>query len=165
MPQCSKDRGTELIMDLSKYLTEDRSIILEGRTKSAALDELMDSLDGSIDDVSRTELAKAVRKRESLMSTGIGLGIAVPHVRLEGLKHPKVAVGVGREGIEDYESIDGEPVRIIVMITAPRGRHDLYIKLLAKIVGLLKDRSIRSKISEASTPADIYATLTGRAAC
>jgi len=148
-------------MRLSDYLTVDRTMILKSDTKSAALDELIGVMAGCLEDVSREQLADAVNKRESLMSTGIGLGIAVPHVRLEGVSGAFVTVGVSREGIRDFESIDGVPVRIIVLIVAPQGRHDLYIKLLATVVGSLKESSLRTRIIEAKTPSEIYTTLTG----
>jgi PTS system nitrogen regulatory IIA component len=148
-------------MRLSDYLTRDRTMILKSDTKSAVLDELIAALEGSLEGVSREQLADAVNKREALMSTGIGLGIAVPHVRMEGVSGAFVTVGVSRMGVHDFESIDGEPVRIIVLIVAPLGRHDLYIKLLATVVGLLKESSLRSRIIEAETPAEIYKALTG----
>ncbi len=156
-----KDEGTGLEMELSDYLTRDRVIILKNDTKSAVIDELIDVLTSCLEGVGREQLAESVYKREGLMSTGIGLGIAVPHVRLEGLSQAFVAVGVSHEGITDYESIDGEPIHIIVLIVAPRGRHDLYIKLLATVVSTLKESSLRSRITEAVTSSEIYMTLTG----
>ena len=147
-------------MELSDYLTRDRVIILKSDTKPAVIDELIDVLASCLEGVTREQLAESINKREGLMSTGIGLGIAVPHVRLEGLSHAFVAVGISRMGIPDYESIDGEPVHIIVLIVAPQGRHELYIKLLATVVSLLKKSSLRSKITEAETSSEIYMALT-----
>jgi len=146
-------------MELSDYLTRDRVIILKSDTKPAVIDELIDVLTSCLEGVTRGQLAESINKREDLMSTGIGLGIAVPHVRLEGLSHAFVAVGISREGIPDYESIDGEPAHIIVLIVAPQGRHELYIKLLATVVGLLKKSSLRSRITEAETSFEIYTAL------
>jgi PTS system nitrogen regulatory IIA component len=148
-------------MRLSDYLTRDRTMILKGDTKSAVLDELIGALAGYIEGVSRKQLTDAVNKREALMSTGIGLGIAVPHVRMEGVSDAFVTVGISREGIHDFESMDEQPVRIIVLIVAPHDRHDLYIKLLATVVSLLKESSLRSRITAAETPEEIYTALTG----
>jgi len=148
-------------MRLSDYLTIDRTIILKSDTKSGALDELIDAQIESLEGISREKLADAINTREALMSTGIGLGIAVPHVRMEGVSEAFVTVGISRMGVRDFESIDGEPVRIIVLIVAPLGRHDLYIKLLATVVNRLKEAAVRSGIIEAKTPDQIYTVLTG----
>jgi len=148
-------------MELSDYLTKDRVIILKSDTKPAVIDELIDVLTSSLKGVTREQLSESINKREGLMSTGIGLGIAVPHVRLESVSNAFIAVGASREGITDYESIDGEPVHIIVLIVAPQGRHNLYIKLLATVVSLLKESSLRSSITEAETSSEIYVALTG----
>ena len=148
-------------MELSDYLTVDRSIILKGGTKSAVIDELIDAQMKSLEGVTREQLTEAIYDREGLMSTGIGLGIAVPHVRIEGPNDAFVAAGVSHKGITDYESIDGEPVHIVVLIVAPQGSHELYIKLLATIVSLLKEQSLRSKLIEAETSSELYMALTG----
>jgi PTS system nitrogen regulatory IIA component len=150
----------EPAMRISDCLTSDRVVILQGATKSAVLEEMIDTMSGCLEGISREQLAEAVYMREGMMSTGIGLGIAIPHVRLEGISEACAAVGVSRGGIADYESIDGEPVRIVVLIVAPQGRHDLYIKLLAKFVALLKESSLSSRIIEAETADDIYSVLT-----
>ena len=148
-------------MELAGYLARDRVILLEGDTKSAVLGEMTEVMAPALEGVTREELAEAVHRREEMMSTGIGLGIAVPHVRLDGIGDARVAVGVSRTGITDYESIDGEPVRIVVFIVAPRGRHDLYIKLLATVMELLKEPELRSRLLEARTASEVYDVLTG----
>jgi mannitol/fructose-specific phosphotransferase system IIA component (Ntr-type) len=148
-------------MLLSDYLTEERVTILKARTKFEVIDEMIDTMMNGLEDVTRNDLAEAVYEREGLMSTGIGLGIAIPHVRLAGLRDAAVAVGISRGGIDDYESIDGAPVHIVVLIIAPQGRHDLYIRLLAKIVGLLKDPEHNRAIVGAADTSAIYSTLTG----
>jgi nitrogen PTS system EIIA component len=148
-------------MRLSHYLDEERVTILKGRTKSEIIEEMIDTMMNGLEDVTRDELADAIYEREGLMSTGIGLGIAIPHVRLAGLRDAAVAVGISRDGIADYESIDGAPVHIVVLIIAPQGRHDLYIRLLAAIVGLLKDPGRNREIVETADTSVIYSTLTG----
>jgi mannitol/fructose-specific phosphotransferase system IIA component (Ntr-type) len=148
-------------MKLSDYLTLDRVVMLKSGTKIDAIDEMTGVLIEGIDGISRRELTEHIHKREDLMSTGIGFGIAVPHVRMEGLDNAALTVGVSRNGIADYETIDGDPVHIIVLIVAPQGRHDLYIKLLARVVTMLKDSSIRSRIIEGADSRTVYSILTG----
>ena len=147
-------------MNLKDYLTEDRILVLQGSTKSEILAELAETIsqNGSIQ---APDLLAAVNEREKLMSTGIGHGLAVPHVRLKKLRQLKVALGVCPQGVSDYTSLDDEPVKIIVMIAAPEGQHDSYIKLLAKVVESLKQEKVRQNIQQAQNAQEIYSILTG----
>ena len=147
-------------MQISDYLTPQRIAILAGTTKVEAIDELVDLLANSDLGVTREELRRAVWKREEMMSTGIGNGLAVPHVRLVGIKAAAMAVGISPAGIADYESLDKQPVRIIVLIAAPEGEHETYIRLLALTADVLKLPLSRQKIIAAKSTDEIYAVLT-----
>ena len=148
-------------MRLSDYLAEDRVVILEGRTKEEVLDELTDVMAAAVPGLEKDRLAEAVFRREGLMSTGVGLGIAIPHVRLPEVDSAFVAFGLSRDAISDYESMDEKPVQIVVLIVAPHGRHDLYIKLLSHVISLLKDPMLRSRVESAKTASEIFSVLTG----
>lgn len=147
-------------MKISDYLTLEHVVILTATTKADALDELVSAADDFSENISHEELARAVWEREKMMSTGIGQGLGIPHVRLPGLDDAVMAVGVSKAGIADYESLDNQPVHIIVLIAAPQGRHEIYIRLLAKVANILKQDDIRKAISEADDAADVYRILT-----
>jgi PTS system nitrogen regulatory IIA component len=148
-------------MKIGDYLSPDAVILLEGRTKAAAIDEVIRVLATRMDSATAEELAAAVWERERLMSTGIGQGLAFPHVRLRGLSGAAIAVGVSRAGIADYEGLDGAPVHIIVLIAAPQGQHELYIRLLALVANLLKDPAIRSAVIAADDASAVHSILIG----
>jgi len=147
-------------MNLAEFLDPERVLLLTASAKSEALDELVQALARAGLGVSAEELGAAVRKRERLMSTGIGFGIAVPHVRLEGVRRPMMAVGVSRQGLRDYQSLDDEPVRIVVLIAVPAGDHEGYIRLLAETVAVLKQPERRRAILAAESPEQIHRLLT-----
>ncbi len=147
-------------MKLSDYLTVEHVIILNGSTKSQAMSEMVVAADDFSEKVDQEELLKAVWEREKMMSTGIGQGLGIPHVRLTGLADAAVAVGVSRDGIADYESLDNKPVHIIVLIAAPQGRHEIYIRLLARVANVLKQDDVRMAIIEAEDQAEVYRILT-----
>jgi PTS system nitrogen regulatory IIA component len=86
-------------------------------------------------------LSQSIFSREEIMSTGIGLGIAVPHARIKEVKNILIAIGINKKGIEDYESLDGTPVRLVIMIIAGEKQHKEYLKLLSQIVKILKKNS------------------------
>jgi PTS system nitrogen regulatory IIA component len=136
--------------------------ILQSDRKAGALDELAGLLVANGLPVGVEVLAEALAKREKLMSTGIGHGIAVPHVRLPGVKAVHVAVGICREGLADYESLDPEPIRVVVMIVAPQGRHDEYVRVLAAVVSVLKEPDARRRLVDAADPGEAYRLLVGR---
>ncbi len=86
-------------------------------------------------------LRRSIFSREEIMSTGIGLGIAVPHARIKGVQNIIIAIGINKKGIDDYESMDGKPVRLVFMIIAGERKHKEYLMLLSQIVKILKKNS------------------------
>jgi len=146
-------------LELKDYIDEELISLLKGKKKEKILLELIDSICKNKEIPDHKELKDAIFYREKLMSTGIGLGIAVPHVRIKGIKDLIVAVGISKQGITDYETIDGVPVKIVVMIVAGEKQHKLYIKFLSLIVSKLKDREIREQLIEAKNEKDIYRIL------
>ncbi len=146
-------------MKLSKYLKIETIKILPPINKAEALDILVDALVNAGVGPGHIELLKAINEREELMSTGIGIGIAVPHVRLKSIPHPMIGIGICRDGIKDYESIDNSPVQIVVMIAAPAGEHETYIRLLASVSDILKHNDLRSPILDSKDPENAYDIL------
>ena len=156
-------------MDLKNIIDADRCCVLTEKTKTEAIIELANSLEdysgpqakgGSID---VEELKKELFYREQLMSTGLSMGIAVPHIRFSGVTAPLVIVGVQPEGIADYDTLDGEKVRIVIMIIVGEEQHRQHIRLLAMLSSRLKDQSLRERLVSAADGAEIFNLLTGAA--
>ncbi len=146
-------------MELKDYIDKNLIFLLKVKKKEKILLKLIDSICQNREILDRKELKDAIFYREKLMSTGIGLGIGVPHVRIKGIKDLIVAVGICKQGITDYETIDGIPVKIVVMIVAGEEQHKLYIKFLSLIVSKLKDQTVREKLVEAKNEQEIYRIL------
>ena len=108
------------------------------------------------------ELKAEIIKREDLMTTAIGLGIAIPHVRLSSVTDLVVSVGISSVDIADYKALDDEPVRVLIMIAAPANHHAYYLKALSFFSNLLKSRELFCALLEAKTPSDVYSLLTAR---
>ena len=100
------------------------------------------------------EFYRAIMEREKVISTGIGIHIAVPHVKIPSVTDFVMAIGRKPEGI-DYDSLDGKPVSIIIMIGANESQRDLYLKVLARIVLLFKNSQFRRRILNAKSGAAI----------
>ena len=126
--------------------------------KRAALDQLVKAINeaGAVEDVEA--LARAVHERESIMSTGIGQGIAIPHVRMEGIVEPTVAVGISADGL-DFDTLDNEPVQVVVLFAMPAGSQKEYLGLLAQVMKALKDTNFRDQLTECTTREQAAAIL------
>ena len=146
------------MIKLFDLLTTDRIKILNVHKKDEAISEICRMLATADTITDKDELEKAIFDRENIISTSIGLGIAIPHVRLKSVTALTMAVGILKEGI-DYKSFDDIPVNIIIMIAAPEGSHREYLSVLAKIALLLKNETIRKNIIEAENPQEIYTVL------
>jgi fructose PTS system EIIBC or EIIC component len=142
-------------MDIHGMLAPERIIMnLEGTSKREALIEIVNNL-GKTPGVTDVEaLKKAILEREEIMSTGVGLTIAVPHAKLSSVKTFTLGLARSTRGI-DYDSLDGQPVRIIVTIAAPDNDQNTYLRVLAAVMHVLRNEEQRKAILASKTPQDI----------
>jgi len=149
--------------EISRVLDPGHILMLDCRTKRAVFERMIECLSISPVVGDGEELSEAIFYREALMSTGIGLGIGVPHVRLESVEKPIMCVAVCHNAIADYESLDGEAVRLVFMIAAGKGQHVEHIRLLASISSRLKDEELRRDIVNAPDAETVHRILVGEA--
>lgn len=103
---------------------------------------------GSIKPKDVTKLIQILLKRESLGSTGIGQGVAIPHGKSDCVSRLVAAFGVSRIGVS-FDSLDGEPVSLFFLLVAPEDSAGPHLKALARISRLLKDRHFRDSLRAA----------------
>jgi len=144
----------------SATLTAGRVIVLEEADKNEVLTKLVDLLAESPFVHDRNELLKGIFAREELMSTGIGFGVGVPHVRIDSVSDLVMAVAVCRKPILGYASLDNQPVQIVCMLAARSDQHAKYIRALSSVSSRLKDAATRERIIGSGDPAFIYSQLT-----
>ena len=140
---------------ISNIVNETRIIDISSNNKKGALNELLEIIckDELITDPKT--FSKEIFKREKLMSTGIGYGIAIPHARHKTVKDFVMAIGRKCDGLE-YGSIDDKPVKLIFMIGASDTQDKDYIKVLSRLVLRLKNLKFVNKMLSAENPSDIY---------
>ena len=143
-------------MAFRTLIKQDLITFLSQTDKEGALGALLGLLENIVAPADIDVIKEGIAKREKLMSTGIGLGIAVPHVRIEGIKEPYIVIGVSKSGISDYDSIDNQPVHITVMIIVEKGAHKKYISILSSVVSYLKQTETREKILNANTVDELF---------
>ncbi len=115
---------------------------LSGTTKEEIIAELVGLLDSAGKITDKGTVIADVLQREKTMSTGMQHGIALPHAKSDGTKEICVAVGIKKDGI-DFESIDGEPSRLFVLVVSPKKVSGPHVQFLAAIGGVLKDAETR----------------------
>jgi len=143
----------------SGILTSDRVVIIEKADKETVLRRLVDLLAQSPLVRNREKLLEGILAREELMSTGIGFGVGVPHVRIDSVSDLVMAVAVCKKPIIDYSSLDNKPVQIVCMLAARSDQHAKYIRTLAAVSNCLKDPEVRRAIIESDDPSFIHSQL------
>lgn len=128
-------------MDIFEYLVPGGIVILKSEKKDLAVRELVDAVCAGNRSLDPAVVLPAVLERETMVSTWIAPGIAIPHARLPGLREFSVGIGVSIDGIE-YDSVDGKPVHLLILVLGDEGKPDEHILLLAEIAKLLKDPEV-----------------------
>ena len=133
---------------------------LQSKTKDAVLREMLDALvDGKV--LSRKEGTKVfdlLKKREQEGSTGIGSGVAIPHVKVPGAKSLCAAFGVHRTGV-DYRSVDGEPVHLIFLVIRPVEDAEEHLRFLQWVSKLGRNADFRRFALRAKDASEILSLL------
>src|SRR5262245_17470709 len=146
------------MIPLAEFLDPCRTVDLRASGKREALVEICRVLAGCASVADPAALAAAVLEREEVMSTGIGLGIAVPHAKIPSVREFALALGRSKAGI-DFQSLDGRPVHLVVLIAGPEGRQGRYLQLLAALTLRLKEEEVRRRLLEAPTAKDMIPIL------
>jgi len=140
---------------LSDYLSLNRILFSSSLTKGDVMDELIkvSREDGRVEDAHRFK--HALLKRESIMSTGIGYGVAIPHVKLALIKKFFITIFVHKKGV-NWDSLDNKPAHIILLIAGPENQQEKYLRILAKLVFVIKNPENRKKLIACNTKYEIY---------
>ena len=146
-------------MKLSEIIEENNIIPeLRARDKKGVLEELAEVISNHEPSVDKGTLVKVLLERERLGSTGIGDGVAIPHGKLNGVKHPIISFGKSKEGL-DFDSMDGQPAYLFFLLVAPENSSSIHLQALAKIAKILKSSAFRKKLMEAGTRKELYQTI------
>ena len=157
----SKPSAPPNLVQVRNILSPDRIVFLNHSTKQDALVALANTLGTAPQIKNSQELTTEILKREELMSTAIGRGIAIPHVRLASVTDLVMAVGISRTDIIDFQAIDDTPVRLLFMIAAAYNQHTYYLQTLSFFSSRLKSQELRDKLLVAETSLDAYNLLLG----
>lgn len=142
-------------MKLSEMLSEETiEIDLKAKDKDEVLKEMVEILFNAKKIKDKEKVLEDIKRREEMMTTGIGHGVAIPHAKSDAVETLVAAFGRSKKGI-DFKSIDGEPVYLFFILVSPENITGPHIKALAKISRLLKHHYVREKLKATETPQEV----------
>lgn len=146
------------MIKISNYLDPRLVMFLDAKNRDEVLHHLVDLLhqQGKLTDP--TAFLQAIIQREKIVSTGIGMGVAIPHAKLPDFNDFFIAIGILKQGLE-WNALDNNPVRVVFMIGGPDDKQTEYLQILSKITLALKDEQKRKKMLTLNSPIDIIELL------
>ncbi|MDC9822939.1 PTS sugar transporter subunit IIA [Devosia sp. ZB163] len=146
-------------MELADILSEEAVIVCSGTPNKLEVLQKLATCASSITGQEAATIFDAVNEREQLGSTGLGNGIAIPHGKFAGLTGV-TAVFARLEHPIDFESVDDQPVDLVMMLLAPLGAGADHLKALARVARLLRTDSVVARLRRTSDPAELRDILT-----
>ena len=134
------------------------SVPLQAGEKTAVITELVDLLYAHGHLSNRDEALGKILDREKIHSTGIGEGLAVPHGKTHACRELVMAVAKPAEPLE-FDSIDGRPCTLVVLLASPVDKTGPHIQALAHVGRLWKMERFRRAVAQAETPDDLFAAI------
>lgn len=136
------------------------SVMLNLKTKSKpeVIRELAELVTEQYPNLSRDNLVSVLLEREKLCSTAVDEGVAIPHGKISGLSNIIAAFGRSVEGV-DFESLDGNPTHLFILLLAPESSSGIHLKLLARISRIFKNPEFRARLMEAQTEEGLYSII------
>jgi len=143
---------------LTELLSPDRVVVpLSVGDRHAAIAALTRKL-SNLANAEYNDVLAAVLERESVQSTGIGFGVAIPHGRSAAVRELTMVAGVTPAPVP-FDAIDGEPVRLVFLIVGPEASAGLHVKILSRIARLVRRDTVRQQLLEATTADEFYNVL------
>jgi len=144
---------------ISNYLNKNRiKVPLDSVNKNEVIGELTDLLCNSHGLHNRDEIYDAMVKRERDMSTGVGHGLAIPHAKIDSIEIPLMVAGISPGGI-DFESVDGRPAYIFIMLLSPTDSTNEHVRILSELSMILNSQEARSEVLSSSNSREFLSVI------
>ena len=133
---------------------------VRSQERDEVIRELIDMLiaDGVADASLRDELVELVLKREQMGSTGFGCGVAVPHVKHDGITRMAAAVGISHDGI-DFNALDKQPVYAVFLLISPKSKPEEHLQAMEAIFNQLSNEAFRRTLRQSTDASEIVHVL------
>lgn len=140
-----------IVMPISNYMKSEAVLFLNADSRDNALKQMVGMLSdrGQITDPDL--FLKAIVEREKIVSTGIGMGIAIPHAKIPQYDHFFISIGILQKAV-DWNALDGSPVRVIFLIGGPDDKQTEYLQVLSSLTQAIKSEERRKKMIITTDP-------------
>lgn len=146
-------------MELADILAERAVLTCTGVSNKRQLFEILAQKAAELTDFPQAQILATLSGREELGSTGLGNGIAIPHGKIEGLKGV-TAIFARLDQPIDFDSVDDQPVDLVVMLLAPVGAGADHLKALSRVARLLRTETVTDQLRSETDPKRLHAFLT-----
>lgn len=138
-------------MHFSRYMDPRLIVLLDTGSRDETLHQLVHYIyeAGKLPD--EEAFFNAIFEREKIVSTGIGMGVAIPHAKLHSYDQFFIALAVLQKPV-DWQALDGAPVRIVFMIGGPDDKQTEYLQILSSLTQAIKDDEMRKKLLTLQQP-------------
>ncbi len=150
----------QAMIDLKKYLNSDLVFFLNVHSREEALQEMVQKIDKQGYLHHLKEFYQAILEREKIVSTSIGMGVAIPHAKLPTYDDFFIAIAIVKQGIE-WDAMDQMPIRLIFMIGGPDDKQTEYLQILSCVTLAIKDDERRKKLLNCHSANELIAHLEG----
>lgn len=142
-------------MKVSELLNENNVLInVEAQDKYELIDKLIDVVANSGKVIDKEKVRNCVYEREKILSTGVGKGFAVPHGKTDAVTDIVLAFAITKEPL-DYEALDNQPVRLVMLMVGKDSLVSSHIKLLSRISRLMNNDEFRENLLNAKSKQEI----------
>jgi PTS system fructose-specific IIA component/PTS system nitrogen regulatory IIA component len=148
-------------MPMSDFVVKEAIVpALTATNKEAVIREIVESLrsTGHVAADVADDIVRAILKREQLGSTGIGRGIAIPHTKHASVDRLTGTVALSKGGVA-FDSIDGEPVYVFVLLVSPQDRPGDHLRALENVVRTMRDDNFVKALRQAETKEAVWTLL------
>lgn len=148
-------------MRMSDFVVRDAIVAdVTATTKEGVIRELVESLrhTGYFKGADPEDIVRAILKREQIASTGIGRGVAIPHAKHNSAERLVGTVALSRNGVP-FDSVDGEPVDIFVLLISPQDRPGDHLRALENISKSLRDDNFVRQLKQARSREEVWGLL------
>jgi len=149
------NRKKQEMIRLSDYVSQDLVVFLPQQNRDEALQTLVKKLQEKGKVQNKDSFYQAILEREKIVSTGIGMGVAIPHAKLANLNEFFLVIGIQKEQGIEWDTIDYNPVKLIFMIGGPDNEQTKYIQILSSLTYLVKKEEFRSKLLQAKSTEEV----------
>jgi len=147
-------------MKIAPYLNPQLVFFLDAKTKDATLKTLVEASSTVKNITDSSSFHTAIIEREKIVSTGIGMGVAIPHAKLAQFRDFCIVIGIIKQGV-DWDALDNAPVRLAFLIGGPEDKQTEYLQILSSLTSAIRDEGLRKELLQTESADEVIKLFEG----